>query len=58
MVKKRFRAKSLERAVRLVYSSLESHLLYTHRPSSEGVRFHIRCVKEYAEILKILSDLY
>lgn len=49
--------KKIERLMRLVWSSLESHLYYCHKPSSEGRAFHVRCVEDYAEQLKLLSEL-
>lgn len=61
--------KNIARAIRLVYDSLESHLDDTFDPLTPklkdkrakdhicGQRFHIKCVQEYAEIIKILSDL-
>ena len=55
------RAKTIEKIIALVYDSLESHLCYTYE-SDEGVkaskRFHKKCVKEYAEIIKLLTQLY
>lgn len=54
-MKKPEKNKDMEKAVRLVWSSLESHLTYTYRKSSEGKRFHLRCVKEYAKILEIIT---
>ena len=54
---KKNREKDIERAIRLTWGSLESHLLWTHRKSSEGQKFHKRCVKDYAETLKILAEL-
>lgn len=50
--------KKIERLIRLVWSSLESHLKYTHSNTSEGQKFHIDCIKEYAEQIKLLSELY
>jgi hypothetical protein len=52
------RAKKIEQAIRLIWESLESHLYYTHAKSSEGIRFHKRCVRDYAALIKILSELY
>ena len=52
------RARKVERAIRLAYDSLQSHLQWTHKRSKEGTNFHKRCVKEYAEIIKLLSELY
>ena len=49
--------KKIERLIRLVWSSLESHLKYTHSHTSEGRNFHKKCVKEYSEQIKLLSEL-
>ena len=52
------KAKKIDRAIRLTWESLESHLHWTHKKSSEGLKFHRKCIKDYAEIIKILSELY
>jgi hypothetical protein len=52
------KAKMIERAIKLAYDSLDSHLRYTYVKSSEGQLFHKKCVVEYAEIISILSKLY
>lgn len=52
------RAKKIDRLMRLTWSSLETHLKYTHVSSSEGKAFHRRCVKDYAETMKLISELY
>ena len=52
------RAKDIERAMKLVWSSLASHLNYTHSKHFDGKPFHKRAVKEYAEILHLLSKLF
>lgn len=54
------RARKVEAAIRLSYSSLASHLQYTYGkvPKGESRAFHKRCVKEYATIIKLLSELY
>lgn len=52
------KAKMIERAIKLAYDSLDSHLRYTYVKSSEGQLFHKKCVVEYAEIISILSHLY
>ena len=54
------RAVKIEKAIRLVWSSLESHLYYTHdgkQIRGENYRFHKKAVQEYSEVIKILSDL-
>jgi len=58
MTKSNIRAKKVDRAIQLAYDSLKSHLRWTHQKSSEGQRFHRLCVKQYAEIIKLLSELY
>ncbi|MDE2233420.1 MAG: hypothetical protein KGJ90_04915 [Patescibacteria group bacterium] len=57
-MKKNDRAKAIEKAVKIVYDSLQSHLPYTHKKSSEGVRFHKQCVKDYTELIKLIISLY
>lgn len=51
------KAKKIERAIRLAWSSLESHLQWTHKKSSEGEKFHKQCLEEYAELIKILTEI-
>lgn len=57
MIKKE-RAKMIERGIRLAWGSLESHLRYTHEKHEGGELFHKKCVKEYVEIISILTKLY
>lgn len=55
------RAKKIDRAIMLAWSSLSSHLTFTYRKypiRKEGTKFHQKCVQEYAELIKILADLY
>ena len=52
------RAKKLEEAMRLTWSSLESHLPWMYGPSAEGRAFHIRCVGEYVETIKLQWQLF
>lgn len=54
--------KKIIRALRLVWDSLDSHLDDTaNRRLKGGIvgsrQFHKKCVREYAEIIKILSEL-
>jgi len=52
--------KDIERGIRLVYASLESHLPYTYDndlPEGETREFHKKAIREYADVIKILSDL-
>lgn len=55
------RAKSIEAAVKIATSSMLSHLPFTYGKQTsrrESTAFHKRCVKEYADLIKRLSDLY
>ena len=52
------RAKLIEEACRLIWSSFESHLEWTYKETPEGKRFQRQCIKEYARLLSILSRLY
>lgn len=52
------RAKLIEEAIRLVWESLESHLLYTYEKDSAGHKFHREAVQQYARIITILTKLY
>ena len=55
------KAKSRERALRLAWSSLESHLGYTHGKKGchtcDDKAFHRRCVKEYTELIGLIGKL-
>lgn len=60
-MEKNKKSQEIEKAIRLAWSSLESHLGYTHSgklPSHESREFHQKCVGEYAEIINVLSKLY
>lgn len=53
----------IERAMKLIWLSLESHMMHDF-PNKKccikevgGPAFQKKCIKEYAEILHILSDL-
>lgn len=49
----------IERALKLIWDSLQSHLEWTYKKDkSEDPKFHKQCVKEYAELIKIISELY
>lgn len=50
--------KKLIETIRSIWSSLESHLDYTYLKSSEGKKFHKQCVKDYANDIKNLSELF
>ena len=52
------RAQKIEEAIRLVWDSLQSHLEWTHKHSTDGEKFHKQTVKEYAILIKLLSELY
>lgn len=60
------RAHLVEKGIYIAWESLETHLECTHK-SSEGMtkeeiheeqEHHKRSVREYAELIKILSQLY
>lgn len=64
-MKSKERAQKIERILRLTWDSLQSHLIYTHNLSKEQKKileeseaFHKKCVKEYSEIIKLVSELY
>lgn len=61
------KAKKIAKAIRMIYDSLESHLDWTHptkkemrimKSRDETPEFHKKCVREYAELIMILSELY
>ncbi|MFA6325374.1 MAG: hypothetical protein WCX46_04080 [Candidatus Paceibacterota bacterium] len=52
------RAKYVEKIIRLALDSLESHLEYTHKHTSEGTKFHKDCVVEYTEIINNAIKLW
>lgn len=53
------RARKIDRAMRLVWWSLESHLYWTHHVSKTlDKKWEKKCVRDYCEILKLLGDLY
>lgn len=62
----KMRARRVEKAIKLAYESLESHLEYAYMHSlsrkpdeiEQDYIFHKKCVKEYAQIILHLSNLY
>ena len=44
--------------MRGVWDSLESHLDYCVESSPEGRAFHRRCVRDYAKMIRLASDLF
>lgn len=57
------RDRIIERLMRLTWESLESHLKWTYAPkedmsSKETNAFHRKCVKDYAETMHLISQLY
>jgi len=53
------KAKKIERAIQIIWDSLDSHLEYVYNSESkEDKDFHKQCVKEYAEVIKIITELY
>ncbi len=56
---KKQRAKAVDKAIRLTWESLESHLHWTrHKDKQTGSGFHKNCVKDYAKTIKLISKLY
>lgn len=57
------REKNIKKAIRIIWESLDSHLDWTHEVSKDpckycgGKNFHKKCVQEYAEAIKLLSDV-
>ncbi len=51
-------AETIEEMIRIVWGSLESHLMFTHQKNPDGVEFHRQCVKEYAELIVMMTKLY
>lgn len=58
MKDKQRRAKLIAKIIKQSWTSLESHLFWTYRKSSEGEEFHKQAVKEYIDIIKNASELY
>ena len=55
------RPKKIAKAMNIVWASLESHLLIPYidkKYSDKDIKFHQQCVREYAELIKLLSELY
>jgi len=62
------RSKRIEKCIDDICASLHSHLEFTHKGKSTGEnkntgekedhKFHRKCVKEYADVIKHLSRLY
>ena len=58
---KRKRAKIVGKAIREVWESLDSHIAPTYttglkKPDDNA--FHKKCVKEYADLIVLLTKLY
>lgn len=51
-------ARRIEKAMRKVWESLETHLPYTHQDHPDGQAFHQQTVVDYAEQLVNLAKLY
>lgn len=57
------KARRVEKAIKLTWSSLKSHLPWARTkqkgmPKKESPRFHKKCVVEYANTIRHLSKLY
>ena len=56
---KKQRAKTIDKAIRLTWESLESHLHWTsHKDTGVKKKFHKQCVKDYAKTIKLIAKLY
>ena len=51
------RLKVIGKLLVMVWDSLNSHIPWMNDKSDEGPEFHKKCVKEYAEMIKMLSEL-
>jgi len=49
--------RKIERLIRLAWESLETHLDGTYLKTPEGIAFHKKCVRDYSEMIKLLSEL-
>ena len=58
----------IEKIIQITFDSLDSHLPYTYDQQKcdncktkfcpcDDTKFHKKCVKEYAEVIKLASDL-
>lgn len=58
------RAKRVDEIIMIAFDSLKSHLPYTHHVRKnelvrkETKQFHKKCVKEYAKIIQLATELY
>lgn len=56
------RSKIVGKAIEMVWQSLESHLItpyYSNKKyTKEDKKFHQQCVRDYAELIKLISQLY
>lgn len=56
------RPKVIGKAIELVWQSLESHLITPYYKSKkysiDDKKFHQQCVRDYAELIKLISELY
>lgn len=58
VIKKQDREKNVEKIIRQTWTSLESHLAWTYKKSSEGKKFHKTAVKEYLDIMNNAVKLW
>lgn len=62
-MQKNEKAKIIGKAIGMIYGSLESHLLTPYYGKRKDLfekdnKFHQQCVREYAEIIYLISQLY
>lgn len=52
------RAKLVEKQLRSIWDSLQSHLYFTYNKSKEGKIFHKKCVKDYSKQIEEVTKLF
>lgn len=43
------------RALEIAWDSLQSHMEWTYKASSEGKAFHKRCIADYSELMYLIG---
>lgn len=58
------RAEKVDRIIRIAFDSLKTHLPYSHTVTNKqkafigSTSFHRKCVKDYAKIIMLATELY
>ena len=50
--------RDIDKIIRMIWDSLESHLPYTYEDHPDGIKHHVQCVKEYAQLIELVTHLY